>query len=70
MQRLIPSDQDGLTGMLTGKMQEEIAEEYPGDPATVRAETRGLVLGTDEFQRQVDAVVAVAEGADAAGRTW
>ena len=45
----------------------KIAEEYPGDAETVRAETERL-LEADEFERQVDAVVAVAEAADAAER--
>jgi len=65
LRRTVPSDQGGLTDA----MEAEIAEEYPGDAGTVRAETERLLLEADEFERQVDAVVAVAEAADAAVRT-
>jgi hypothetical protein len=69
MRRTIPSDQDGFTGTLIDAMADETAEAYSGDSETVRAESERLLLGADEFGRQVDAVVAVAEAADAAVRT-
>jgi len=69
MRRTIPSDQDGFTGMLTDAMADETAEAYSGDSETVRAEPKRLLLEADEFGRQVNAVVVVAEAADAAVRT-
>lgn len=64
--KAIPDGQGGLSGMVTGVMKSGIEKKYPSDPGTVRTGTRGLLLEGEELDRQVRAVVAVADGTDAA----
>lgn len=60
-------DSDGmLMGKLTDGIQSKIQEQYGGDAATVRIETKGLLLDNDELDRQLRAVVAVAGAFEAA----
>lgn len=58
----IPADSGALAGVVAGRL----ADQLPGGPETVAVETRGLLLEAGSLQRQVEAVVAVAEAFEAA----
>lgn len=55
-------DSDGfLAGKLTDGIEQKLQEELAGDAGTVRAETSGLILDSEELANQITAVATVAD---------
>lgn len=60
-------DSDGfLTGPLTEGIERKLRDEMAGDAGTVRVETKGTILDSEELARQIAAVAAVADGFESA----
>jgi hypothetical protein len=51
---------------LTTRAQNELRDEVAGDAGTVRVETEGLLPDSEELDRQLTAVAAVADGFESA----
>lgn len=60
---------DGLAGMLTNAMQEQVESKFPDAPDTVGTQTKDLILDPGELEAQVEAVLAVADAFERATET-
>lgn len=56
----LPEAEGMIAGALTGAMESQMQEKFPGDAAMVTTQTKGLLLDASELERQATAVAAVA----------
>lgn len=56
----LPEAEGMIAGALTGAMESQMREKFPGDDTMVTTQTKGLLLDASELERQAAAVVAVA----------
>lgn len=62
----VPESDGLLTGALTDGIERNLRDEMAGDAGTVRVETKGMILDSEELDRQITAVAAVADGFESA----
>lgn len=62
----VPDSDGRLAGALTDGIERKIREKMAGDAGTVRIKTKGMILDSEELDRQVTAVAAVADGFESA----
>lgn len=56
----VPDSDGALTGRLTDGIEKKVRNRLAGDAGTVSTQTKGLILDSDELDRQTRAVAAVA----------
>ncbi|MFB6282602.1 MAG: hypothetical protein ABEK59_01525 [Halobacteria archaeon] len=64
----VPESDGFILGKLTEGIEKAIRDGTLGESGKVRAETKGVILDSDELEEQIQAVSAVADGFETVGR--